>query len=193
MLYLFSLQLNIKEESSEVDQNDFWSVPGILTDVEIKREVIEANNNTEQVGKRRRVSENSPASNFNESLLCLPDLLPTRVRRPSSSASSGHGTLSDESEGGVATPVLPSSGNSPYSRDIASLDLGIGADSVDFGSLASLNCLNSSLDEMIQASSQHNRGVQVSFIVFLSVNITLVMFFVMLYRVGTKGLSFFVC
>ncbi|XP_018008681.1 uncharacterized protein LOC108666344 isoform X2 [Hyalella azteca] len=97
----------------------------------------------------------------------------TRIRRPSSSASSGHGTLSDDSDG-VATPTASSaavldnfdlfsstSNNSGIIESSGDLpDLGIGADSVDLGSLASLNCLNSSLDEMIQASYQHNRAMQ---------------------------------
>lgn len=219
----------IKEESTEVESDLFLpTLPEQFTDVEIKREEIKCEEELQQQSsKRRRVSDNSSLDGLSdiasENLFSDLDLFSTRVRRPSSSASSGHGTLSEDSEGGLETPLLTSARASPSYHDLGigseagletplqssarvspshqdsgigpevdsqtpllssawlsrphhnlggdSLDhgRGIGGDSLDHGSLASLNCLNSSLDEMIQASShQHNRPVQVSVMSLLS-------------------------
>ncbi|KAF2363316.1 hypothetical protein FHG87_005924 [Trinorchestia longiramus] len=173
-----------EENTTDTQELSLGDSPFFFSDLDIKNDDF-ANQSTEQHQRSKRARLNA-SKQLEED---YSSVLTTRTRRPSSSASSGHGTLSDDSEGDIVASNQPSAsslaqafdlfnsivnnnsdnldtsssnsggGNFNSGSDLA--DLGIGPESVDLGSLASLNCLNSSLDEMIQASYQHNRASQI--------------------------------
>lgn len=100
--------------------------------------------------KKHRATKRLASREFRTGLDSSPRV---SSRSRSVSSSSGRGTLS---------PTNSQNSQILDSPSFYQEDLSLQPDTVDLGSLDKLDGLNSTIDEMIQASHHHSRGVQVS-------------------------------